>query len=173
MESDISTARARRFPFKPYHQVPLVFGVISIAWILASDSLTARITVSAADHATVQSVKGLVYVTVVAMILYFVARRTHFVQLKQEREKQEVYLATVAGAYHILANYLHASQLVTLQLEQQEACDRATLQMVDRARMDAIQALSRLQDLQQISPTEIERALREQDMAAAKRGKAE
>ncbi|MDH4107738.1 MAG: hypothetical protein OEW35_05450 [Gammaproteobacteria bacterium] len=79
--------------------------------------------------------------------------------LRKEREKQEVFNATVSSAMHIINNLLNQMQYFKMKAEDSGEFDRATLDLYDRTMDEGQELLARLSSVDELSEDTIRLAV--------------
>ena len=77
-----------------------------------------------------------------------------------EREKREVYIATVRSTQHILNNLLNQMQLAFLDLEEQHCLESDTRKLLERSIREGKEQVERLSSVAEISSESIEDSVR-------------
>jgi len=144
------------FSFMKTHcKITLVYLVLGFVWILLTDYLVAGFTEDPSYLTLLQSKKGLIFVCLSALVLFFLGRREIKMAEREERRRFEVFQSTVGGAHHILGNYLNQMNLVTLEADQCREFDREVLSLAKDITDDAKRELYRLGELKTVDPLEI------------------
>jgi signal transduction histidine kinase len=91
--------------------IPLIYALVSSAWIAGSDSLLAALNVPAVIH----SVKGVVFVVVTSLLLHRLVQR--YGARLQERERMQVLGEVTARVSHELRNVLMAARTLSSVLQ--------------------------------------------------------
>lgn len=141
---------------KPYLGVTLGYLAFGIAWILTSDHIASIVAGSLQDLAYFQTIKGLLYVCLSALLICCLTRRAFQRQTLLHREKEAVFRKTIEGSHHILLNYLNQMQLVTLEAERCAGFDQSTLKLARDVSQHANAELQRLQEIKQVSAERID-----------------
>lgn len=79
--------------------------------------------------------------------------------IRKEREKQQVFNATVGSAMHIVNNLLNQMQYFRMRAESGERFDRETIQLYDRTMTEGQELLRRLSSVEEISEDTIRMAV--------------
>jgi len=77
-----------------------------------------------------------------------------------EREKQEVYIATVRSTQHILNNLMNQLQLVFLDLEKEHTLESDTRRLLEKSIREGKEQVERLSSVSEISGESIEESVR-------------
>jgi|UniRef100_UPI00404ABA03 hypothetical protein len=141
---------------KPYLRVSLGYLVFGVVWILVSDQLANWLAGSLTDLSYFQTVKGLIYVGLSALLIAYLTRQAFQKERRQLAEKEAVFRKTIEGSHHILHNYLNQMQLVTLEAEGCVAFDRKTLNMARDVTARAEAELNRLTAIDNVTPEHID-----------------
>jgi hypothetical protein len=144
---------------RAYIRIVSYYLLFGFAWILLSDAVVESVA-SPAFAMRLQSVKGILFVSASAALLYVLGRRTYLERERREKEKIGVYQQTVRGAYHILGNYLNQMQIMMLAADDCPDFDPSAKAMAKEATNDAQRALANLRDLADVNEKSIERAVR-------------
>ncbi len=85
-----------RYFNKPEFKIPLVFLVISTLWIVISDRFFEPLQQNASIHhlVQIQTVKGVVYVTFVALLIYLMIKSSHNQLQASQEEYRDLFLHT-------------------------------------------------------------------------------
>jgi hypothetical protein len=148
-----------RAAMKPQWKVTLWYVLFGAIWIFATDRLVESLTDDEATALLLQTLKGWLYVALSGLLLFLVVKRAWDRYEAQEREKREIFLKTVEGAHHILLNYLHQMQLVTMEAEQCRDFDPKLLELAREISDAAATALAKLETVDRLSPREIHEAI--------------
>lgn len=79
---------------------------------------------------------------------------------ESEREKQEVYVATVRSTQHILNNLMNQLQLVFLDLEKEHCLESDTRKLLEKSIREGKEQVERLSSVSEISGESIEESVR-------------
>ncbi len=141
---------------KPYLRVTLGYLAFGITWILASDHVATVIAGSLHDLASFQTFKGLLYVGLSALLIWWLTRQAFKVHAAQQREKAAVFHKTIEGSHHILLNYLNQMQLMTEEAEKCPGFDPQTLKLTRDASARAKAELQRLVEIENVTAEHID-----------------
>jgi hypothetical protein len=141
---------------KPYLRVCLGYLAFGVAWILVSDRLADWLAGSLTDLSYFQTVKGLSYVGLSALLIAYLTRQALQKELRQQAEKEAVFRKTIEGSHHILYNYLNQMQLVTMEAESCKEFDPKTLKLAQELSAKAEAELARLTTIENVTPEHID-----------------
>jgi hypothetical protein len=79
---------------------------------------------------------------------------------KSEREKREVYVATVRSTQHILNNLMNQLQLAFLDLEKEHCLESETRKLLEQSIREGKEQVERLSTVSEISSESIEESVR-------------
>ena len=79
---------------------------------------------------------------------------------KSEREKREVYVATVRSTQHILNNLMNQLQLAFLDLEKEHCLESETRKLLERSIREGKEQVERLSSVSEITSESIEDSVR-------------
>jgi hypothetical protein len=79
---------------------------------------------------------------------------------KTEREKREVYVATVRSTQHILNNLMNQLQLAFLDLEKEHCLESETRRLLERSIREGKEQVERLSSVSEITSESIEDSVR-------------
>ena len=79
---------------------------------------------------------------------------------KSEREKREVYVATVRSTQHILNNLMNQMQLAFLDLDQQHCLESETRKLLEKSIREGKEQVERLSSVADLSSESIEDSVR-------------
>jgi hypothetical protein len=79
---------------------------------------------------------------------------------KSEREKREVYIATVRSTQHILNNLMNQMQLAFLDLEKQHCLESETRKLLERSIREGKEQVQRLSTVSDLSGESIEESVK-------------
>lgn len=144
---------------RPHHKIVIMYFAFGCAWILVSDALVESLN-SPVLEAKIQSYKGLIFVCLSSGLLYLLGKRASIQLEKAEHDKLGVFRSTVAGAYHILGNFLNQMQVLTLAADDCPEFDESAKVMARNATEDAKAALATLADVGELSEGAINSAIR-------------
>lgn len=141
---------------KSYLRVTFTYMVFGVLWILASDRLVELVAGDLQDLAYFQTLKGITFVLLSALLICILTRRALHKLKEQHEEKDAVFRKTVEGSHHILLNYLNNMQLVTMEAEECPGFKRETLKLAHEASAKAEVELKRLDAVTTITAEQID-----------------
>jgi hypothetical protein len=141
---------------KPYLTVTLGYLVFGVTWILASDHLAGAVAGSLQDLSYFQTLKGLTYVCLSALLIGWLTYGACRRQLDQQREKEAVFHKVIEGSHHILLNYLNQMQLVSLEAEKCPGFDSQILKLARDASAHAKAELQQLVEIETVTADHID-----------------
>jgi len=141
---------------KSYLRITLSYLVFGVLWIIASDRLVELIAGDMSDVAYFQTLKGLTFVMLSALLIATLTRETLRKINEHQQEKSAVFHKTLEGSHHILLNYLNNMQLVTMEAEDCAGFSRETLKIAREATQQAQVELKRLNTITTITAEQIE-----------------
>lgn len=68
----------------PHYKIGLVFLLFSVLWIIFSDEVVATMGEDVAHYKNLQLIKGLFFVSVTSLIIFFMIRKDHYIKEKQK-----------------------------------------------------------------------------------------
>lgn len=150
---------------KPYHKISLIYLVVGVVWIIATDRLAGAFATDVEGYVAIQTAKGWLFVVVSSLLVYCLSKRLCAQIAKAEKEKRAVFKTTLEGSHHILLNYLNQMQLVTLEATRCPGYDPEILELAQRVSRETAQELRDLENAPFSGPEDIEsfiyRGLRE------------
>lgn len=137
---------------RPYARVALIYLVLGVGYILFSDRL-ARSLIEDPDILTaVQSTKGMGFVLVSTLLIYFLSRRAFCCLERAEAHKRKELRQLLGKTFHIVLNYLNQMQTLRLEAEAAEAVSSRTLADCEKATDEAVAQLHALEsELEKVS----------------------
>jgi hypothetical protein len=144
---------------KPYWKITLAYLAFGIIWIVASDAIAKTVATSISRLSLDQTVKGVAYIIMSGLFIFFLMRRTFRNQVAEEEERVAVFHKTVEGAHHILLNYLNQMQLVTLEAEKCASFDKDILELAKELSAHAANELKALHTIETVTASKVESAV--------------
>lgn len=141
---------------KSYLRITLSYLVFGVLWIFASDRLVELIAGDLRDVAYFQTLKGLTFVMLSALLISTLTRETLRKLREHQQEKDAIFHKTLEGSHHILLNYLNSMQLVTMEAEDCPGFSRETLKIAREASQQAEVELKRLNTITTITTEQID-----------------
>lgn len=108
---------------------------------------------------SLQTIKGLLFVVLSALLVWFLTKRSQAALAAAENEKFAVFQKTVEGANHILRNYVNQMQILTVAAEDCPGFDRQALAAAEKVSQDVVDALTRLDHVSRVTAAEIDAAI--------------
>lgn len=71
---------------KPHFKIGLVYLALSVLWIVFSDKLVATMGQDIVQYQNLQLIKGLFFVTLTSLIIFFMIRKDHYIKEKQKEK---------------------------------------------------------------------------------------
>lgn len=141
---------------KPYLFIPLCYLAFGFAWILLTDHYYASKIHDVEVLTAYQNIKGYLFVGLSGLLLYFLTRWAYREMKRKDEATMQVFKRTVAGAHHILRNYLNQMQVVTLEAEEYRDFNRETLATAKEISREAEVELEHLAKLEEVSPEQVD-----------------
>ena len=144
---------------KPQLKIPLVYFIFSILWVLLSDKAVVLLFKTLDLVTVAQTFKGWLFVIGTTAMLYMLLKR-HFEQMaEKEREKREVFLASVRSSQHILNNFLNFMMGFHMDAEESNAVSPEALQQCEEVIFETKAKLTQLGSIADPDRKEIEKFL--------------
>lgn len=144
---------------KPQLKIPLVYFIFSILWVLLSDKAVVLLFKTLDLVTVAQTFKGWLFVIGTTAMLYMLLKR-HFEQMaEKEREKREVFLASVRSSQHILNNFLNFMMGFHMDAEESNAVSPEALQQCEEVIFQTKAKLTQLGNIADPDRKEIEKFL--------------
>lgn len=142
---------------KAYLRISLIYFFIGCLWILLSDHVVEALARGDTKLLSfLQTIKGWFFVLISTLVIFLLTRQAWQKHVQATKEKREVFKRTVAGAFHILLNYLNKMQLLTLEAERSQDFDKELLASAIRNSQEATRELRDLEHLDFQCPSDIE-----------------
>lgn len=140
-------------------KISSIYALFGVLWIFLSDSLLAWLISDIHLLSQIQTMKGWIYVSITTALLYYLVRCDHQKQLAQEREKREVFEATMAAVQHILNNFLNNMLLFKMAAEESKDFDQDTLKLYDEVIQEAENQIKILSSTQELTKKQIQQSI--------------
>jgi hypothetical protein len=146
---------------KSHWSVPAWYLLFGVAWIFSSDWLLEVVCPGKEVLSSLQTIKGLLFVVLSALLVWFLTKRFQAAQAAAEAEKFAVFQKTVEGAHHILLNYVNQMQILTVAAEECPGFDPDALKTAEQVSNEVVEALARLDRVANVTSTAIDAAIYE------------
>jgi hypothetical protein len=143
------------FPVK----VSLIYAIFGILWIFLSDRLLEWLISDVAMLSLIQTMKGWIFVFATTLLLYFLVSTDYKKLLAREREKREIFDATMAAVQHILNNFLNNMLLFKMAAEDSNDFDKETLDLYDDVIHEAETQIKVLSSTQELTAKQIHQSI--------------
>lgn len=140
-------------------KISLIYAIFGVLWIFLSDSLLAWLISDINLLTQIQMMKGWIYVSITTILLYSLVYCDDQKRLAQEREKREIFNATMAAVQHILNNFLNNMLLFKMAAEDSKDFDQDTLKLYDEVIQEAENQIKILSSTQELSAKQIHQSI--------------
>jgi hypothetical protein len=140
-------------------KISLIYALFGVLWIFLSDSLLAWLISDINLLSRIQTMKGWIYVSITTALLYYLVHCDHQKKLAQEREKREIFEATMAAVQHILNNFLNNMLLFKMAAEDSKDFDQDTLKLYDEVIQEAENQIKVLSSTQELTKKQIHQSI--------------
>lgn len=147
--------RRLSFPVK----ISLIYATFGILWIFLSDRLLEWLITDVALLSQIQTMKGWIYVVATTFLLYILMLCDYKALLAREREKREIFNATMAAVQHILNNFLNNMLLFKMAAEDSKDFDKETLDLYDDVIHEAETQIKILGSTQELTAQQIHQSI--------------
>jgi len=103
--------------------------------------------------------KGWIFVFATTLLLYFLVSTDYKKLLAREREKREIFDATMAAVQHILNNFLNNMLLFKMAAEDSNDFDKETLDLYDDVIHEAETQIKVLSSTQELTAKQIHQSI--------------
>lgn len=139
----------------PPLKITLIYCSVGLLWIFLSDEALALLITDSALLTRLQTAKGMTYVFLTALLLYILIKRDYARIAEQEREKRELFRATMRAVQHILNNFLQNMLYFKIETEMKRDADPAIIALYDKVIYETRDEILRLSSLDQPSEAAI------------------
>lgn len=140
-------------------KIALIYAIFGVLWIFLSDSLLVWLISDIHLLSQIQTMKGWIYVSITTTLLYFLVYCDEQKRLAQEREKREIFEATMAAVQHILNNFLNNMLLFKMAAEDSKDFDQDTLKLYDEVIQEAENQIKILSSTQELTSKQIHQSI--------------
>ncbi len=140
-------------------KIALIYAIFGVLWIFLSDRLLVWLISDIHLLSQVQTMKGWIYVSITTALLYFLVYCDEQKRLAQEREKREIFEATMAAVQHILNNFLNNMLLFKMAAEDSKDFDQDTLKLYDEVIQEAENQIKILSSTQELTSKQIHQSI--------------
>lgn len=144
----------------PQFRITLIYFIFGILWILLSDTAVELMFYSLKYVTIAQTFKGWFYVIITSAMLYVLIKRNIDHVAEKEREKKEIFVASIRSSQHILNNFLNAMINFHMDAEESDALNADALKDLEEAIFETKSKLAQLGDIAEVETTEIEKFLK-------------
>ena len=136
-------------------RITAAYAFFGALWILLSDKALNLLPEDIELYSLLQTYKGWLFIAATAALLFFLIRRETRAVEKKEREKQELFAATVSAMNHILNNFLNQMMIFRTQAEDSADFDEEIIDLYDQVIEEANGKIRDLTELKTPSPEKI------------------
>jgi len=147
--------RRLSFPLK----ISLLYATFGILWIFLSDRLLEWLIADITLLSRIQTMKGWIYVFITTLLLYILVSMDYRKLLAREKEKREIFDATMAAVQHILNNFLNKMLLFKMAAEDSKDFDKETLDLYDDVIHEAEMQIKILSSTQELTAKQIHQSI--------------
>lgn len=140
-------------------KIALIYAIFGVLWIFLSDRLLVWLISDIHLLSQIQTMKGWIYVSITTALLYFLVYCDEQKRLAQEREKREIFEATMAAVQHILNNFLNNMLLFKMAAEDSKDFDQDTLKLYDEVIQEAENQIKVLSSTQELTSKHIHQSI--------------
>lgn len=153
---------------KPYLRITLIYFLFGAGWIFISDRVLEFITSSADSLSHLQTYKGWFFIFITSLLLLLLIRKSHLELETKNREKVEVFDATIRAMHHILNNFLQKMTYFKVIAETSHPEREEALKQYDAVIQETAGQILKLGEISQITPKEIEKAVFKRELKPQK-----
>lgn len=121
----------------PPVKISLIYATFGILWIFLSDRLLDWLISDINLLSQIQTFKGWIYVFITTLLLYLLVNSDYKRTLSREKEKRELFVATIEAVQHILNNFLNNMLFFRMTAEESKDFDKETLELYDKVIYEA------------------------------------
>ncbi|ABK42801.1 hypothetical protein Mmc1_0274 [Magnetococcus marinus MC-1] len=138
-----------------HYKVTLFYALFGVLWIFVSDRVLEFLVSDAQLMGIIQTFKGWIYVVLTSAMLFVIIRMDHLAIEKKEREKAQLYQATMSAVHHILHNFLNKMMLYRLGVEEQQPVNPELQALYERVIEETQHEIYLLQTAKQFTAEEV------------------
>jgi len=142
---------------KPYHKITLIYFSAGVLWIFLSDRVLDALVLSTTILTTLQTYKGWLFIIFTSVLLYFLVRKDYKALEQREKEKVEIFLATMSAVHHILNNFLNRMLFFRQAAEEDNKFSQDVLDNYSKVIFEASEQIKKLGDIDKVTREEIEK----------------
>lgn len=140
-------------------KISSIYALFGVLWIFLSDRLLEWLIADINLLSHIQTMKGWIYVAITTALLYYLVHCDNEKRMAQEREKREVFEATMAAVQHILNNFLNNMLLFKMAAEDSKDFDQDTLNLYDDVIKEAENQIKILSSTQELTKKQIQQSI--------------
>ena len=144
---------------KPYKKITLLYLFIGAAWIFFSDEFVSALTASSKTLNKLQTYKGWFFILTTSLLLFFLMRRMYYQLEEREKEKRNIFQATMSAVHHILNNFLNKMLFLKYMRAENDQLSEEAQKQYDDVIWATNQQILKLGEITNISPEEIEKTV--------------
>ncbi len=142
---------------KPYHKITLIYFIVGTLWIFFSDRLLVSLVNSAQVLTTLQTYKGWFFIVFTSGLLFLLVRKDYKTLMQREKEKSEIFYATMSAVHHILNNFLHKMLFFKTAAEDNNLFEKEVLDNYSKVITETTAQIKKLGEIDKITQEEIEK----------------
>lgn len=139
----------------PPVKISLIYAIFGILWIFLSDRLLDWLISDINLLSQIQTFKGWIYVSITTLLLYLLVNCDYKRSLAREKEKRELFEATIEAVQHILNNFLNNMLFFKMTAEDSKDFDKETLELYDKVIYEAEAQIKVLGSTEELTKTHI------------------
>ncbi|GAB6040821.1 hypothetical protein [Endothiovibrio diazotrophicus] len=143
-----------------YYKVTALYALFGVLWIFFSDRLLDILVSDRQLLGVLQTFKGWFYVAITSLLLFLLIRIDYLALERKEREKAELFTATISAVHHILNNFLNKMVLFRVRAEEKHDIDPEIVTFYDRVIDEARDEIDRLSSVEELTEEKIHAVIR-------------
>ncbi len=140
---------------KHYCYIPAIYFVVSILYIYTSDKALLLLMHDENLLSVVSMSKGFIFVSITAILLYYLIKRALEKEVSKEKEKQRFLIANVGAMNHIMAKFVSKMAIIRSYAERRNDFDTDVLRLFDEIVTETKLEINRISEIENLSDSAI------------------
>jgi len=144
---------------KPYLKTTIIYFIAGAIWIFFSDRILDSFAKSTHLLTLLQTYKGWFFITLTSILLYFLVRKDYRALEVREKEKSEIFVATMSAVHHILNNFLHKMLFFKQAAAESNEFKNEVLEIYSKVIDETSEQITKLSNIDKITCEEIKQTV--------------